>query len=64
MPKETIKRIAGSFYQIIAALELVNFPVILPFTKTWYGKRCADMILEEFRKCAAQAKAQLKQKRT
>lgn len=48
MPEETIKQIADNNYKITAALELVSFPIILPFTRTWYGKKCADMALEEF----------------
>ncbi|KAF2229773.1 sterol C-22 desaturase [Viridothelium virens] len=56
MPEEMIKKIADNHYQITAALELVNFPIILPFTRTWYGKKCADMVIEEFTKCAAKAK--------
>ncbi|KAG9664074.1 cytochrome P450 61, partial [Aureobasidium melanogenum] len=42
---EAIKKIADDYYMITAALELVNFPIILPFTKTWYGKKAADMVL-------------------
>ena len=50
---EVVKRIADDYYMITAALELVNFPIILPFTKTWYGKKASDMVLDEFAKCAA-----------
>jgi C-22 sterol desaturase len=46
-------------HYITAALELVNFPIILPFTKSWYGKKCADMVLDEFSKCAAKAKVRM-----
>ncbi|KAI5284872.1 RNA polymerase C-22 sterol desaturase [Ascosphaera aggregata] len=48
-----VKKIADDYYLITAALELVNFPIILPYTKTWYGKKAADMVLAEFTKCAA-----------
>lgn len=43
MPEETVKKIADDYYNITAALELVNFPIIVPFTRTWYGKKCAGM---------------------
>ena len=56
---EAIKKIADDYYLITAALELVNFPIIVPFTKTWYGKKAADMVLSEFAKCAAKSKARM-----
>jgi C-22 sterol desaturase len=56
---EAVKKIADDYYLITAALELVNFPIILPFTKTWYGKKAADMVLEEFSKCAAKSKVRM-----
>lgn len=59
MSEETVKRIADDYYTITAALELVNFPIILPFTKSWYGKKCADMVIEEFAKCAAKSKIRM-----
>lgn len=54
-----IQRIADDYYKITAALELVNFPVIIPFTKPWYGQKAADMILKEFATCAAKCKARM-----
>ena len=59
MSDAAVKKIADDYYQITAALELVNFPVIIPFTKTWYGKKAADMVLVEFAKCAAKSKARM-----
>lgn len=59
MSDEAIKKIADDYYLITAALELVNFPFILPYTKTWYGKKAADMVLTEFSKCAAKCKARI-----
>lgn len=56
---EAVKRIADQYYLITAAMELVNFPIIIPFTKTWYGKKAADMVLAEFAKCAAKAKVRM-----
>ncbi|KAF2467302.1 cytochrome P450 61 [Lindgomyces ingoldianus] len=54
-----IKKISDDFYLVTAALELVNFPIILPYSKSWYGKKAADMILEEFAKCAAKSKVRM-----
>ncbi len=59
MSDAAVKKIADDYYQITAALELVNFPLILPFTKTWYGKKAADKVLEEFATCAAKSKARM-----
>jgi sterol 22-desaturase len=59
MNDRVVKKIADDYYLITAALELVNFPVILPFTKTWYGKKAADMVLDEFAKCAAKSKVRM-----
>lgn len=56
---EAIKKIADDYWLITAALELVNFPIIIPFTKTWYGKKAADMVLAEFSKCAAKSKVRM-----
>ncbi|KAK2741268.1 RNA polymerase C-22 sterol desaturase [Onygenales sp. PD_40] len=59
MSEEAIKKVADDYYLITAALELVNFPIILPFTKTWYGKKSADMVLHEFSKCSAKSRVRL-----
>ena len=59
MSDETVKRVADDYYLITAALELVNFPIIIPFTKTYYGKKAADVVLHEFAKCAAKAKVRI-----
>lgn len=59
MSDAAVKKIADDYYNITAALELVNFPIIIPFTKTWYGKKAADMVLDEFSKCAAKSKARM-----
>ncbi|PYI06291.1 cytochrome P450 [Aspergillus sclerotiicarbonarius CBS 121057] len=57
--EEAIQKIADDYYMITAALELVNFPFILPYTKAWYGKKAADMVMAEFSKCAAKSKARM-----
>jgi C-22 sterol desaturase len=54
-----VKKIADDYYNITEALELVNFPIIIPFTRTWRGKKAADMVLAEFAKCAAKAKVRM-----
>lgn len=55
-----VKKIAEDYYWVTAALDLVNFPFIIPFTRTWFGKRAADMILDEFSKCAAKSKVAMR----
>ncbi|KAF1809440.1 cytochrome P450 61 [Eremomyces bilateralis CBS 781.70] len=59
MTEAAVKKIADDFYLITAALELVNFPIIIPFTRTWYGKKAADMVLDEFAKCSAKSKVRM-----
>lgn len=56
---EAIKKISDDYYLVTAALELVNFPIIIPYTRTWYGKKAADMVMDEFAKCAAKAKIRM-----
>ncbi len=58
--EDQIKKVADDYYLVTAALELVNFPVIIPFTKTWYGKKTADMTMKIFAECAAEAKKYIK----
>lgn len=62
MSREGVKRIADDYYQITAALELVNFPIIIPYTRTWYGKKAADQVIIAFSNCAAKAKVRMRQK--
>ncbi|KAE8133564.1 cytochrome P450 [Aspergillus pseudotamarii] len=54
--ERALDKIAHDYYLITAALELVNFPIILPFTKGWYGKKAADLVLREFTQCAAKSR--------
>lgn len=61
MSHAQVKTLADDYYNITAALELVNFPIILPFTKSWYGKKAADKVLEVFAACAAKSKIRMKQ---
>lgn len=59
LPDDKVKRIADDYFHITEAMELVNFPIIIPFTRTWYGKKCADYVLEQFEECAALAKERM-----
>ena len=59
IPDSAMKKIADDYYLVTAALELVNFPIILPYTKAWYGKKAADMTMDELAKCAAKAKVRM-----
>lgn len=54
--EDQIKLIADNYYRVTAAMELVNFPIIIPYTKTWYGKVIADQTMKIFEDCAAKAK--------
>ncbi|KAF2768250.1 ERG5, C-22 sterol desaturase [Teratosphaeria nubilosa] len=62
MSREQVKRIADEYYMITAAMELVNFPIILPFTKTWYGKKAADKVIDAFVNCSAKSKIRMRQR--
>lgn len=57
--EEQIKMIADNYYKVTAALELVNFPIIIPYTKTWYGKVIADKSMKIFEKCATMCKKEI-----
>lgn len=59
---EQIKLIADNYFKITAALELVNFPIIIPYTKTWYGKQIADQTMNIFAECSAEAKKYINEK--
>lgn len=59
MPDASVKKIADDYYKITAALDLVNFPWILPFSRPWYGKKAADMVLDEFSKCSAMSQVKM-----
>ncbi|KAI5779246.1 cytochrome P450 [Geopyxis carbonaria] len=53
---EAVADISENYYKITEALELVNFPIILPWTKTWYGKKCADDVMNTFEECAVKSR--------
>ncbi|WBW74031.1 C-22 sterol desaturase Erg5 [Schizosaccharomyces osmophilus] len=50
---DAIKHIADEYWNITAAMELVNFPLVLPFTKVWYGIRSRKVVMQYFMKAAA-----------
>jgi C-22 sterol desaturase len=54
--EEQVKVISDNYYRVTEALELVNFPWILPYTKAWYGKKIADMTMKIFEKGAQMSK--------
>ncbi|OOF99026.1 hypothetical protein ASPCADRAFT_204691 [Aspergillus carbonarius ITEM 5010] len=54
---EAVKKISDDYYMITEAMELVNFPIILPFTRAWYGKKASEMVLAEFCQACAKSKA-------
>lgn len=54
--EDQVRGIADDYYLVTAALELVNFPIIIPFTKTWYGKKTADAAMKIFESCAQMSK--------
>jgi C-22 sterol desaturase len=59
MADSAIKKVADDYYLVTAALDLVNFPIIIPYTRTWYGKRAARETMEEFAKCSAKSKVRM-----
>lgn len=56
---EQVLMIADNYYRITCALELVNFPIIIPYTTTWYGKKIANETMLIFQDCAERAKADI-----
>lgn len=54
-----VEKIAADFWLITAALELVNFPIALPYTKAWYGKKATELVVAEFIRCATRSRAKM-----
>lgn len=54
--EQQVKHISDNYHRISEALELVSFPIILPFTKAWYGKKIGDKTMEIFADCARRAR--------
>jgi len=40
-------------------MELVNFPIVLPFTKIWHGIKARKIVLREFEACAAKSRVRM-----
>lgn len=53
---DAIKHIADEYWKITAAMELVNFPIVLPFTKVWYGIQSRKVVMRYFMKAAAESR--------
>jgi sterol 22-desaturase len=60
--KEAVHEISMNYWRITAAMELVNFPLVLPFTKLWYGIRARQMVEREFEACAAKSRVRMLKK--
>jgi sterol 22-desaturase len=58
--KEAVHEISMNYWRITAAMELVNFPLVLPFTKIWYGIQARKLVLREFEACAAKSRARMR----
>ena len=50
---EQIKQISEDYWYITAAMELVNFPIALPYTKVWYGIQARKTVIKAFEEAAA-----------
>jgi sterol 22-desaturase len=57
--KAAVKQISVNYWRITAAMELVNFPIVLPFTKIWYGIEARKLVLREFEACSAKSRLRM-----
>lgn len=57
--KAAVHEISVNYWRITAAMELVNFPLVLPFTKIWYGIQARKLVLAEFEACAAKSRVRM-----
>jgi sterol 22-desaturase len=57
--KEAVHEISLNYWRITAAMELVNFPLVLPYTKIWYGIQARKLVLREFEQCAAKSRVRM-----
>lgn len=57
--KEAVHEISKNYWRITAAMELVNFPIVLPYTKIWYGIEARKLVLQEFEACAAKSRVRM-----
>ncbi|ORY74124.1 cytochrome P450 [Protomyces lactucae-debilis] len=51
-----IKQISEDYWYITAAMELVNFPLALPYTKVWYGIRARKTVIAAFEEASASSR--------
>lgn len=54
--EDQFKSISENYYRVSDALDLVTFPIILPYTKAWHGRKVADMIMNILAQCAQRSK--------
>ncbi|OZJ05367.1 hypothetical protein BZG36_01546 [Bifiguratus adelaidae] len=59
IPKETAQKISTAYLRVTAALELVNFPIALPFTKVWYAMRAREFIVNCFIDAVKQSRVRM-----
>lgn len=57
--KAAVKEISANYWKITAAMELVNFPIVLPYTKIWYGIQARKIVVREFEACAAKSRVRM-----
>jgi len=56
---EVASKISVHYFDITAALELVNFPLALPGTKVWYAMRARTYIINVFLDCIKQSRVRM-----
>ena len=60
--EEGVAEISKNYWRITAAMELVNFPIVIPFTKIWYGIQARKIVIREFERCAAKSRIRMLKK--
>lgn len=51
-----IQQISKDYWYITAAMELVNFPLVLPYTKVWYGIQARKVVIKAFEQATAESR--------
>ncbi|BFZ57218.1 RNA polymerase C-22 sterol desaturase [Savitreella phatthalungensis] len=54
---EQIRKISDDYWRITDALELVNFPLALPYTKVWYGIEARKTVMKAFIEATGKSRA-------
>jgi len=62
MPAEIVQKVSTAFYDITAALELVNFPIPLPGTKVYKAMQARKYIVKEIEKCVQKSRERMASK--